>query len=136
MAVDTGAAPATIAPDVLESLHTTVRGRIVTPGDADYDAMRGIVYGGFDPRPAAIVRVLDAADIAAVVRIAATTGIPLAVRGGGHSNAGHSSVDHGLVIDLREMHTIEIDPVTRTAWAQAGATAAELTQAAGEHGLV
>ena len=119
----------------VERLRGRLKGRLVTPGDPDYDSLRSIVLGGIDPRPAVIVRVADAPDIAEAVIAARETGLPLAVRSGGHSGAGHSLVHGGLVIDLRDMKDISIDASARTAWAEAGLTAAEVTAAAGEHGL-
>ena len=91
--------------------------------------------GGVDRRPAAIVRVADAADVATVVRIARESGAELAVRSGGHSGAGHSTVDGGIVIDLRDMKALDIDAEGRTAWAETGLTAGEVTTALAEHGL-
>jgi FAD/FMN-containing dehydrogenase len=125
----------TLAEPVVEALRDRIRGRIVTPADPDYDSLRGIFLGGSDPRPAVIVRVADAGDVAATVKTARETGFPLAVRSGGHSGAGHGTVDGGIVIDLRDMKALEIDPVAKTAWADTGLTAAEVTAAAAEHGL-
>jgi FAD/FMN-containing dehydrogenase len=71
-----------------------------------------------------------------VVNVARDTGIELAVRSGGHSGAGHSTVEGGLVLDLRDMKAIDVDPAGRTLTAQSGATAIEVTRAALEHGLV
>ncbi len=116
-------------------LQANVSGRVIAPTDPDYDAVRGIMIGGLDPRPAAIVRVAGADDVATVLRVAREAGLPLAVRSGGHSGAGHGSVDGGVVIDLRDLQSIDIDPATQTAWADAGLTAIEVTNAAAEHGL-
>src|SRR5262249_28161796 len=91
--------------------------------------------GGYDLRPAAVVRVAGANDVAATIACARETGLPLAVRCGGHSGAGHSTVDDGIVIDLRALNAIAIDPASKTAWAGAGLTAREVTIAAAEHGL-
>ena len=124
--------PASIS---LDDLRARVRGRVVTPDDSDYDAIRQVVSGEFDRRPAAVVRVRDAQDGAAVVTFARETGTPFAVRSGGHSGAGHSTIDGGLVIDLREMKAVDIDPEARTAWAETGLTAGEYSVAAGRHGL-
>jgi FAD/FMN-containing dehydrogenase len=118
-----------------ERLLTEVAGRVVTPDDADYDAMRQVALGTIDHRPSAIVRVADAADVARVIAFARATGSELAVRSGGHSGAGHSTTDGGIVIDLRELRQLEIDPVARTARAQTGLTALEVSAAAVEHGL-
>ena len=119
----------------IDPLRESVRGRVITPNDAEYDAARTIMMGGVDPRPAAIVRVMDAADVASVLGFVRETGADLAVRCGGHSGAAHSTVDGGVVIDLRDMKALDIDPAKRTASAQAGLTAAEVTNAAAEHDL-
>ena len=74
----------------IDRLRDAVNGSVIGPDDPDYDAMRSVMYGGIDPRPAVIVRVADAADIAAVIDVARGAGLPLAVRSGGHSGAGHS----------------------------------------------
>jgi hypothetical protein len=124
-----------IPPISLDQLRGGLAGRVVGPADPDYDEMRTIVAGGFDLRPAAVVRVANAEDVSRIVAYARATGSELAVRCGGHSGAGHSSSDGGIVIDLRDLKRIEIDPTTRTAWAEAGLTAAEVSAAAAEHGL-
>ena len=116
-------------------LRAAVTGRVITPEDAEYDTARTIVLGGVDPRPGIIVRVANAADIATVVRIARESGTEIAVRCGGHSGAGHSTTNGGIVIDLRDMKALEIDADGRTAWAETGLTAGEVTNALAEHGL-
>jgi FAD/FMN-containing dehydrogenase len=116
-------------------LRKSLGGRIVEPGDDQYDRMRSLLYADLALRPAAIARVANAGDVAAVVRAAAQQSLELAVRSGGHSLAGHSSTEGGVVIDLREMKRLEIDEAARTAWAETGLTAAEVTSAAAEHGL-
>ena len=119
----------------IDELRAGLTGRVITPADADYDQVRGIMAGGFDLRPAAIVRVANTDDVARVIRFARDAGWELAVRSGGHSGAGHGTTDGGIVIDLRDMKQLEIDPEARTAWAQTGLTAGEVTAAAAEHGL-
>jgi FAD/FMN-containing dehydrogenase len=93
-------------------------------------------FGGVDKKPAAIVRPRDAAEVVRVIDAARDAGVELAVRGGGHSFAGHHSSDRGIVLDLRDMNVIEIDATSRTAWAETGATTGAFTKAAGEDGLV
>jgi FAD/FMN-containing dehydrogenase len=117
-------------------LRGMVAGRVIGPDDSDYDQARTLFYGGFDRRPAVIVRVTYPDDVARVVELAAETGLDLAVRSGGHSVAGHSVVDGGIVLDLSGMKELEIDPNGRTAWAETGLTAGEYSVAAGAHGLV
>ncbi|HEX6129384.1 MAG TPA: FAD-binding protein, partial [Candidatus Limnocylindria bacterium] len=103
--------------------------------DPDYEAMRVVGAGGIHLRPAVIVRVADAVDVAEAIATARELGLELAVRSGGHSGAGHGTTDGGLVIDLRELKSLEIDPDARTAWAGSGLTAGEYTAAAAERGL-
>jgi FAD/FMN-containing dehydrogenase len=95
---------------IVRRLAAAVDGRIITTGNAAYDHARTIFYGGFDQRPAAIVRPTDAADVSQVVSLARETGLELAVRSGGHSLAGHSTTDGGIVLDLADMHALQVDP--------------------------
>jgi FAD/FMN-containing dehydrogenase len=119
----------------LAALRGAVRGRVIGPGDAGYDQARAVFVGGIDRRPAVIVRVKDAADVARVITLARETGLELAVRSGGHSSAGHSVTEGGIVLDLADMRALEIDVVGRTAWAEAGLTAVEYSTAAAAHAL-
>ena len=112
-----------------------LRGRVITPDDPGYDQARTIFYGGFDRHPQVIVRAADHHDVARVVALARDTGLELAVRSGGHSPAGYSTVDGGIVLDLGAMKALDIDVEARTAWAQTGLTAGEYTIAANTHGL-
>ena len=123
------------APLSLTSLRATVDGRVIAPDDPDYDTARAVALGGIDRRPAAIVQVANAADVARVVGVAREAGLELAVRSGGHSGAGHGASEGGLVLDLRAMKQIDVDVANRTAWAEAGITAGELTVALHAHGL-
>src|SRR2546423_2314101 len=86
--------------DVIATLRGSLQGRVIAPGDDDYDTARTIFYGGFDRRPAAIARAAGADDVARVIEIARETGSELAVRSGGHSPAGHGTTDGGIVLDL------------------------------------
>lgn len=114
---------------------TGLNGRVVSPGDSDYDSLRQVVMGDIDRRPSAIVRVADAADVARVVAHARDAGAELAVRSGGHSSAGHSTTDGGIVIDVRDLRRIEVDPAARTVRAQTGLTASDVAQAVDPHDL-
>ena len=122
----TQASPSTLA---IDQLREAVTGRVITAGDPEYDAARDIMLGGTDPRPAAIVRVANAQDVAAVIGFARKSGADLAVRSGGHSGAGHGTVDEGVVIDVRDLKALDIDVENRTAWAETGLTAGEVTTA-------
>ena len=116
-------------------LREQVKGRVITPDDPGYDQARQVFYGGFDRHPQMIVQAADAADVARVVTLARESGQELAIRSGGHSPAGHSTTDGGIVLDLGAMRTLEIDAEARTAWAEPGLTAGEYTTAAAERGL-
>jgi FAD/FMN-containing dehydrogenase len=110
-------------------------GQVISPDDPAYDPARTVVYGDIDKRPAVILRPADVDDVVRVVNLARDTGSELAVRCGGHSVAGHSVSEGGIVIDLRDLKAIDIDVDGRTAWADAGLTAAEYSTAANAHGL-
>lgn len=111
-----------------------VRGTVIQPGDVDYEHARMVWNGMIDRHPALIVRCVGVADVMASVRFATAQQLPLAVRGGGHNVAGFGTCDHGLVIDLRPMKGVQVDPAARAVRAQAGLTWGELdheTQAFG-----
>ncbi|MGE5250197.1 MAG: FAD-binding oxidoreductase [Bacteroidota bacterium] len=116
-------------------LQRMFKGRVIGPDDETYDRARTVFYAGFDRHPALIVRVADADDVARVIALAREKGLELAVRSGGHSTAGHSVSQGGIVLDLSAMRALHIDPRQRTAWAETGLTAGEYTSAAGLHGL-
>jgi FAD/FMN-containing dehydrogenase len=124
-----------LATILISRLHAAVNGRVITPGDPGYDQARAVFDGGIDRRPAVIVRPDDASEVAHVVALARETGLELAIRSGGHSSAGHSTTDGGILLDLAAMKTLDVDPAQRTAWAQTGLTAGEYTTAAAAHGL-
>jgi hypothetical protein len=110
-------------------------GRTTRPGDADYDAARAVWNGTVDRRPALIAHCASTADVAAAVNLTRVAGVPLAVRGGGHSLPGFSSCDDGVVIDLSGMRGVAVAAGRRTAAVQPGATWADFDAATGAHGL-
>ncbi len=117
-----------------QQLARDLQGPVLTPKDPAYDEARTVFAAHADRRPALIARVAGPDDIARVIAYARTTGSELAVRGGGHSPAGHGVCD-GIVIDLSALRSFELDAVGRTAWAGAGLTAGAYTVAAARHGL-
>ncbi|SDU15221.1 FAD-binding oxidoreductase [Jiangella alkaliphila] len=119
----------------VSAVRTRFTGQVVAPGDDGYDGARAIFYGGLDPKPAVVIHPSDPAEVAGVIALARETGLELSVRCGGHSVAGHSVVDGGIVLDLRHLRAIAIDVEERTVWAQAGLTAGDVTKAVAEHGL-
>jgi FAD/FMN-containing dehydrogenase len=112
-----------------------LQGHVLTPEDPAYHEARAVFAAHVDRRPALIARVAGPADIAHVIVHARETGSELAVRGGGHSPAGHGVSEGGIVVDLSALRSFELDAAARTAWAGAGLTAGAYTVAAGEHGL-
>ncbi|MGY4769748.1 FAD-binding oxidoreductase [Kribbella sp. CWNU-51] len=109
--------------------------RILLPGPA-YDQALPIWNGAVTSRPALLVRCGSVADVQAAVRAAREHGLPLSVRGGGHDWAGRSLRDGGLVVDLSELRSVEIDAAAEVATIGGGARAADVTAAAAAHGLV
>ncbi len=119
----------------VEQLRGAIEGEVVTPEDPGYDEARGVWNGMIDCRPAAVVRCASTADVVAGVALARDRGLPVAVRCGGHSTPGYSTCDEGVVIDLRPMNRVEVDPVARSARVQGGTVWSELDAATQEHGL-
>jgi len=119
----------------IDALRGTFEGRLVEPGDDDYDAAREVFYGGIDKRPSVIARVANDDDIRRVIEVARDTGSELAIRAGGHSIPGHSSSEGGIVLDVRDLNSLHIDTGAKTAEAGAGLTAAEYTTRAAGEGL-
>jgi FAD/FMN-containing dehydrogenase len=119
----------------IPDLRNEFDGRVIGPHDEAYDEARRVFSGNIDRRPALIIRPADAKEASRVVALARDSGLELAVRGGGHSAAGHGTSHGGIVLDLAEMRALEIDPERRTAWAETGLTAGEVTNATAEHGL-
>src|SRR3954466_9784401 len=126
--------PHTLGDATLGELEQGLRGQLVRPEDEAYDEARAIWNGAHDRRPALIVRCAGVADVMQVVDFARSEDLPVAVRGGGHSIPGFSTVDGGVVIDLSEMTAVHVDPARSTAVAEGGATWADFdheTQAFG-----
>ncbi len=119
----------------LKEFEEGLGGELVRPSDANYDEARAIWNGAHDARPAVIARCASAADVRHAIGFARSEGLDVAVRGGGHSIPGFSSVDDGIVIDLSPMKGIEVDPSARTVVAEAGVLWNELDAATQEHGL-
>jgi FAD/FMN-containing dehydrogenase len=119
----------------ISQVRTDLNGSVIAPGEPGYDEGRTVFYGGFDRRPAAIVRAADADDVSRVVALARETGAELAIRSGGHSIPGHSTTQGGIVLDLGDLNGLEFDHESRTAWVGGGVTTGRYTDAAAEHGL-
>lgn len=119
----------------ISRLRAALAGQVISPDDADYDAVHTGLSIEMVCRPAVIVRPANAGDIAQVVSLARETGMELAIRSGGHSLAGFGTSEGGIVLDLSQMKGLEINVDEQTAWAETGLTAGEYTIAAGAYGL-
>jgi FAD/FMN-containing dehydrogenase len=109
--------------------------QMIRSGDAAYDEARAVFNAMIDKRPAVIAQCSDAADVVAALEHAREQGYEVAVRAGGHSVAGMSVNDGGLVVDVRPMKDVTVDVDARTVRVGAGATWGELDRATQEHGL-
>jgi len=110
-------------------------GELLRDGDPGYDDARRVFNAGIDRRPALIARCTGAADVIAAIGFARDMGLQVSVRGGGHSVAGHAVVEGGLMIDLRPMNRVRVDPEQRTAWCGGGANWGELDRETQAFGL-
>src|SRR4051794_13442323 len=120
----------------IQELRESVRGEIFTPGSEGYEEASKVWNGLHDGRrPALVVKCTGAADVIAAVGFARSNDIPLAVRGGGHSIAGFSTCDDGIVIDLGPMNGVRVDPIARTATVGGGAVWADVDHEAQALGL-
>ena len=125
----------TLDPEAYARIESTFEGELIRPGDPTYDDHRKVWNGSIDRFPALIARCKGVPDVIAAVAFGRETGLPVAVRGGGHSFPGMSVCDDGIVIDLGLMNTIHVDPEARTARAQPGVRLGDLDRATQPHGL-
>ena len=120
----------------VQELREAVRGDVITPADEAYAEASRIWNGAHDGHtPALVVRCTGAADVMAAVGFARSNDLAVAVRGGGHSIAGFSTVDGGIVIDLGAMADVRVDPVARRASVGGGAVWADVDHETQAHGL-
>jgi FAD/FMN-containing dehydrogenase len=127
--------PTAITDQTLDQLRDRVSGDVIRPGDADYDQARSVYNGLIDRRPAMVVRPRDEQDVSAAVTFAGSAGLPIAIKGGGHSVAGHGTCDGGVLVDLSLMRGVQVDPEARVARVQGGALLSDVDNATQEHGL-
>ncbi|MBV9354942.1 MAG: FAD-dependent oxidoreductase, partial [Chloroflexi bacterium] len=116
-------------------LEAHLLGELIRPAHDDYDTARHVHNLEVDAHPALIVRAADAADVIRAVSFSREHDLPLAVRSGGHSVAGHGTVDRGLVLDLGRMNGMSVDAERRIAWAQPGLTWGQYAGRAHAYGL-
>jgi FAD/FMN-containing dehydrogenase len=128
-------APTRIPAAAIKELAGTLRGRLITAADADYDSIRRVWNRSFDRRPALIAQCWGAADITRALAFARERDLLVAVRGGGHSYAGYSTCDGGLVIDLSPMRGVRVDPFAKSARVAGGAWNRDLDWETQQYGL-
>src|SRR4051812_26312985 len=131
----TAARNASVAVMTIQELHHRLSGEIHHPGTPGYDEACTLFNAMIERRPRLVVRCSSADDVAEALAYARVHDLPVAVRAGGHSVAGLSLVDDGLVIDVRGMRELAVDPVRRVARVGGGATWAQVDRATQEHGL-
>ena len=117
------------------AFRASLQGPSFAPGEPGYDAARVVFNRIVDRRPATIARCAGAADVIACVNFTREHGLPVSVRGGGHSIAGKAICDDGLMIDLSTMKGIRVDPATRTVRAEPGLTIGEFDRETQAFGL-
>ena len=136
MTVDMPIAPAEGALETaIDALQSSLRGELLGPGDAGYDAARKVHNGMIDRHPRLIARCRDVADVIAAVAFAREMELPLAIRSGGHNAAGFGTVDGGIVIDLSPMKGIRVDAAARTVRVETGCTWGDVDHATHAFGL-
>ena len=117
------------------SITTAIRGRVLQPGDIGYEESRHVWNGMIDRRPRYIVQCADTDDVARAVRFATEHELELGIRCGGHGIVGHAVPDGGIMIDLRPMGRVRVDPAARRALVQGGAMLGALDRASQLYGL-
>jgi FAD/FMN-containing dehydrogenase len=113
----------------------TLRGQVIQPGDAEYNAARALYNGMIDRRPRLIARCANVADVIASVNFGREQGLLVAIRGGGHSGPGLGSCDDGLMIDLSLLKGVRVDPAQATVRVDAGCTSGDVDHATAAFGL-
>jgi FAD/FMN-containing dehydrogenase len=125
-----------MTPTEIATFRERFTGDVFVPGDGAYDDARRVWNAVYDKRPALVARPMSADDVATAIRFGRDRDLEIAVRSGGHSAAGHSSTDGGLLVDLSGMRGVAVDAERRIARVNGGALLGELDVAAQAHGLV
>ncbi len=117
------------------SLEESMRGPVILPGDSDYEEARKVYNGMIDRRPALIAQCRDSGDVIAAISHARDQDLPISIRGGGHHANGFGVWDDALVVDLRQMHGVDVDPSTHTVRVQGGAVWGDVDHATHAFGM-
>jgi FAD/FMN-containing dehydrogenase len=124
-----------MAVQAIGNLRGSLRGELILPDDEGYETARKVYNAMIDRRPAMVVRAVNVGDVMAAVNHAREGGMPIAIRGGGHSVPGFGTCDGGVVIDLSAMRSVRVDPAKQTARAEGGATWGDFNSATHAFGL-
>jgi FAD/FMN-containing dehydrogenase len=124
-----------VSEETIEQFRLQVLGKILEPGDVEYEMARKVWNGMIDRHPLLIVKCKDANDVAHCVNFARDNHLPLSIKAGGHNVTGYAVCDDGLVIDLSNMTSITVDQQNQQAVVGAGATWAEFDTVAQQFGL-
>lgn len=124
-----------VSSNAIDELKSAVRGPLLLPGDPNFDTARSIWNAMIDRHPAMILRCAGAADVRRGIAFARDHDLPLAIRGGGHNIGGSALCDDGLVLDLSSMKSVRIEPATRRAYVEPGATLHDFDHEAQAFGL-
>jgi FAD/FMN-containing dehydrogenase len=124
-----------IDPGAIRDFKSRFSGRVILPGEAEYDPARRVHNGAILRRPAMLAMCAGADDVRRAVEFARNLQFPAAIRCGGHSQLGHSVCDDGIVIDLSGLKRVDVDPARRVARAQSGLRAGELDSSTQAFGL-
>lgn len=119
----------------LQAFKSSIKGRVITPDDPDYDTARKVYNGMIDKRPGMIVQCENIEDVIACVNFAREHNILLAIRGGGHNAGGLGICDEGLVIDFSHMKKIKVNAEAKTVLVEPGCLLKELDAATHEYGM-
>src|SRR3954447_12333134 len=126
--------PASLDPAAVDALEAQLRGPLVKPDDAGYEEARQVHNAWIDVRPQLIAQCSDVADVIAGVNFARQQGIDLAIRGGAHNGPGLGTCE-GLVLDLKAINNVRVDPAARTATVGGGARYGDVDHATHAFGL-
>ena len=120
---------------VVHELREAMVGDVITPDHDSYDEFRKLWNGDIDKHPAVIALCNDVEDVRTALAFAIRHDLEIAIRGGSHSYPGHSSTDGGLVVDLRRLNKVTVDPENRRVKVQGGAVWADVDPVCQAHGL-
>ncbi len=134
-AVSREGTPVSISDEKVNAFKSSLRGRLLAPGEAGYDAARSVWNGMIDRRPAMIAQCVGVSDIQAGVRFARENGVALTIKGGGHNISGLAVSDGSLMLDLSAMRGVWVDPEERVAHAQPGCLLGDVDRETQLHGL-